>query len=111
MVAIPMNAFTSHGSGLASLSRNLIKTFNIREIPDVDGTPPPFHSIRFNAFPGYVCTIRFYQRLFTKLTLYSRTLRRVATIFPTVLVSRYSVHRSLRSERLIVDPHGRKKER
>lgn len=42
------------GSGLASLSRNLIKTFNIREIPDVDGTPPTFRSIRINAFPGYV---------------------------------------------------------
>lgn len=73
MVAILLNAFTCHGSGLASLSRNLIKTFNIREIPDADGTPsfppPSSDSIRFNAFPGYVCTIRFYQRLFTKLTL------------------------------------------
>lgn len=47
MVAIPLNAFTCHGSGLASLSRNLIKTFNIREIPDVDGTPSlPFDSIQ-----------------------------------------------------------------
>lgn len=58
MVAIPLNAFTCHGSGLASLSRNLIKTFNIREIPDVDGTPLPsirFDSTRFrDTFARYV---------------------------------------------------------
>lgn len=95
MVAILLNAFTCHGSGLASLSRNLIKTFNIREIPDADGTPsfppPSSDSIRFNAFPGYVCTIRFYQRLFTKLTLtrgYSSVGQRFFHVFSVLFVLR-----------------------
>lgn len=109
MVAIPLNAFTCHGSGLASLSRNLIKTFNIREIPDVDGTPPslPFDSIQ------RVSGIRLHDTFLSTFIYEVNALLEDTPrcIFPTVLVSRYSVHRSLRSERLIVDPHGRKKER
>lgn len=107
MVAILLNAFTCHGSGLASLSRNLIKTFNIREIPDADGTPsfppPSFDSIRFNAFPGYVLHDTFLSTFIYEVNAYSRILFGRPTIFPRIF-------RSLRSssEKLIVNPHGRR---
>lgn len=106
MVAILLNAFTCHGSGLASLSRNLIKTFNIREIPDADGTPSSPSLFRFDSIQR-VSGIRLHDTFLStfiyEVNAYSRILFGRPTIFPRIF-------RSLRSssEKLIVNPHGRR---